>query len=199
MIGFLRGILCESLPGQIVIDVNGFGINVNVYESLRENLPETGEEVKIFTYMSVKEDGVSLFGFPDKEALNMFNSLISVSSVGPKSAQALLGAYSVSDLKYLIVTEDSAKLSKAPTIGKKTAERIILELKDKVNKDEILLMTDNLSNNSGKLPPEAKDAVDALTALGYDKKAATNAVMCIEHLEELESGDILKLALKYIY
>lgn len=199
MIGFLRGILCESLPGQIVIDVNGFGINVNVYESLRENLPETGEEVNIFTYMSVKEDGVSLFGFPDKEALNMFNSLISVSSVGPKSAQALLGAYSVSDLKYLIVTEDSAKLSKAPTIGKKTAERIILELKDKVNKDEILLMTDTLSNNSGKLPPEAKDAVDALTALGYDKKAATNAVMCIEHLEELESGDILKLALKYIY
>ena len=96
MIGFLRGILCESLPGQIVIDVNGFGINVNVYESLRENLPETGEEVKIFTYMSVKEDGVSLSGFPDKEALNMFNSLISVSSVGPKSAQALLGAYSVS-------------------------------------------------------------------------------------------------------
>lgn len=199
MIGFLRGILCESLPGQIVIDVNGFGINVNVYESLRENLPEPGEEIKIFTYMSVKEDGVSLFGFPNKEALNMFNSLISVSSVGPKSAQALLGAYSVSDLKYLIVTEDSTKLSKAPTIGKKTAERIILELKDKVNKEDILIMTDNLSGSPGKLLPEAKDAVDALTALGYDKKAATNAVLSIEHLEELESGDILKLALKYIY
>lgn len=199
MIGFLRGELVESRPGNIVIDVNGFGINVCISEATREELPAIGNEIKVFTYMSVREDGVTLYGFLRRDTLDLFNLLISVSGVGPKGAQAILGFYSVSDIKYFIVTEDSGKLSKAPTIGKKTAERIIIDLKDKVNKADIEMLEMPSDSDNSKLSSEANDAVDALVALGYDKKDARRAVSMVEHSEELNSNQILKLALQYMF
>lgn len=198
MIGFLKGELCEVRPGRMVVEVNGFGMNVLISDSMIEELPSIGSQIKVYTYMSVREDGMSLYGFLSRDALDLFNMLISVSGVGPKSAQAILGFYSVSDIKYFIVTEDSAHLSKAPTVGKKTAERIILELKDKVNSEEIAMLESNIKTGE-KLSSEANDAIEALVALGYDKKSAKNAVMSIEHVEELDTNQILKIAFQYMF
>ncbi len=201
MIGYVKGTLEESRPGKVVIDVNGFGVNVCVSDTLREELPAIGNFVKLYTYMSVREDAMTLYGFLTRDALDLFNLLITVSSIGPKVALGLLGAYSVADIKYLIVTEDVSKLSKAPSIGRKTAERIVLELKDKVNKDEIngLLDAVNVNASGTALTDNCKDAIEALVALGYDRKDATNAVSMVEHPEELDAGQILKLSLKNMF
>lgn len=202
MIAYVKGILEESRPGKIIVDNNGIGINIIVSDSLREELPSIGNEVKIYTYMSVREDGMSLYGFLTRDSLDLFNKLIGVSGVGPKGAQALLSAFTVSMVKYYIVTEDVSNLSKAPTIGKKTAERIIVDLKDKINKDEILMLNEELNKNdskSGILTSEASDAIEALVALGYDRKSAKEAVMKIDRLEELDSNQILKLSLQYLF
>lgn len=202
MIAYIKGILEESRPGKIVVDNNGIGINIIVADSLREELPSIGNEVKIYTYMSVREDGMSLYGFLTRDALDLFNKLIGVSGVGPKGAQAIISAFTVSMIKYYIVTEDVNNLSKAPTIGKKTAERIIVDLKDKINKDEILMLNEELNkkdSSSIKLPSEAMDAIEALVALGYDRKAAKEAVERIEHVDELDSNQILKLSLQYLF
>lgn len=199
MIGYLNGILADINNGSVVIDVNGFGMNVTMPNSFIESLPEINHEVKVYTYTSVREDGISLYGFLDKESLDIFNLLISVSGVGPKGAQALISTFSVSMIKYYIVTEDVNKLSKAPTIGKKTAERIIVDLKDKVNKEDILNLKEEKTVNGLSLSSEAEDAILALEALGYDKKSAKEAVSKIENIEELDSNQILKLSLQYMF
>lgn len=199
MIAYLKGILEESRPGKIVIDVNGIGMNVIIPDSMREYLPSIGSEVKVYTYMSVREDGMSLYGFLTRDALDLFNLLIGVSGVGPKGAQAIIGCFEVSDIKYFIITEDVVHLSKAPTIGKKTAERIILDLKDKINKEDVLLIKEQFNEESSSVSSEVNDAIDALVALGYDKKSAKDAVMKIENVNELSSDNILKLSLRYLY
>lgn len=199
MIGFLRGVLAESRPGKIVIDVNGFGMNVVVSDSLRDELPSIGNEVKVFTYLSVREDGMTLYGFLTRDALDLFNQLIGVSGVGPKGAQAILSAFSVPVIKYYIISEDVNALSKAPTIGKKTAERIIVDLKDKINKEDILLASDDIKSKEKEFPAEAMDALEALVALGYDRKQAKEAISKIDNLSELNSNQILKLSLQYLF
>lgn len=197
MIGFIRGILEAKYSGKILVDVNGFGINILIADSTLEYLPSVGDEVKLFTYMNVKEDGVSLYGFITEEEQRLFNQLISVNGLGPKGAISMLGTYSASEIKYLIITSDSTKLSKAPTIGKKTAERIIIDLKDKISEEDILPVS--VSSNDNKLSSEARDAIDALVSLGYDKKQAEGAVSKIDHVDELDANQILKLALKYLF
>lgn len=198
MIGCINGILEASFPGKVLIMVNGFGVNVLVSETTREILPSIGSEVKLYTYMSVREDSISLFGFLSLDEQNLFNMLIGVSGVGPKGALNILGTYSTSDIKYYIITEDSKMLAKAPTIGKKIAEKIIIDLKDKIDKEEILVSA-NVTTSPSSMTTEVKDAIEALIALGYDKKAAEKAVSQIEHAEELDTNQILKLALKYMF
>lgn len=197
MIGYLNGELIESRPGKIMIDVNGVGFVVNISESAREELPSIGNPVKVYTYMSVREDDISLFGFLTRDALDMFMLLIGVSGVGPKGAQSILSVFTTYDLKYAIITEDTGKISKAPTIGKKTAERIVLELKDKFGKDEMLEaagFTKELTTS--KLSGNAEEALLALEALGYDHKTALNAISMISNSDELDTNAILKAALK---
>lgn len=199
MIGYLRGELMENRPGRIMIDVNGVGYVVTISESTREELPSIGNEVKIFTYMSVREDGISLYGFTTRDQQDMFLMLIGVNGLGPKGALAILSVFSVPDLKYAILASDSGKISKAPTIGKKTAERIILELKDKIDPNEIIgVNPDGAEKSSGKLEGEARDAVDGLVALGYDKKAAERAVSSVEGYGEMESAEIIKKAFLFL-
>ena len=200
MIAYLKGTLEEIRPGKIVVDVNGIGYNVALSDASIEELPSIGAEVKIFTYLSVREDGMSLYGFLSRDELDMFNLLIGVSGVGPKVAQAILSVAPVPTIKYFIVTSDVNSLSKAPTIGKKTAERIIVDLKDKLGKEPLLGPVDEgkVLNETG-LTDDAKDAIEALVALGYDRKEAKTAVLKIEHLEELNTNDILKLSLQYMF
>ncbi len=199
MIAFVKGILEEIRPGKVVIEVNGIGLNVLVPEALTEELPSIGNEVKLYTYMSVREDGMSLYGFLTRDSLDLFNELIGVSNVGPKAAQSILSTYSVPMIKFYIVSEDVSNLSKASGIGRKTAERIIVDLKDKLSKEDLLLESykDNFKEN--ELSNSCMDAIEALVTLGYDKKAAKEAVMKIDHSEELDTNQILKLSLQYMF
>lgn len=198
MIAFVKGILEEIRPGKVVVDVNGFGINVFVADSVADDLPSIGNVIKLYTYMSVREDDISLYGFSTRDSLDLFNMLISVSGVGPKAGQAILSAYSVPLIKQYIITEDVTKLSKANGVGKKTAERIIVDLKDKISKENILF-TENEEVKEEITSTDVNDAIEALVALGYERKAAKSAVMSIDHIEELDTNSILKLALKYMF
>ncbi len=200
MIGFVKGILEESRVGHVVVYVNGFGVIVGISESDRESLPSVGNEVKLYTHMSVSENDMSLYGFLSRDDLDIFEQLITVSGVGPKASLGLLGTFPASEIRFLILTGDSGKLSKAPGIGKKTAERIILELKDKVSKDDIITLDDVASGPSGsELNAEARDAVDALVSLGYSASEAKRAVTLAGNVDGMDTGAILKAALQHLY
>ncbi len=199
MIGYIKGILEESRVGRVVVDVNGFGIIVGVSESVRENLPSIGENVKLYTHTAVREDDISLYGFLSRDDLDFFENLITVSGVGPKVALGLLGCFPASEVKYLVLTGDSTKLSKAPGIGKKTAERIILELKDKVSRDDILTLDSVTTEVSAKLPEAAADAVSALISLGYSRTEAERAVSQSGPFEGKDVNLILKAALQHLF
>lgn len=200
MIGYLRGELIENRPGQIMIDVNGVGYVVSVSETTREDLPSIGSEIRVYTYMSVREDGITLFGFLTRDQQDMFLKLIGVNSVGPKGALSILSVFSVPDLKYAILQGDSTKIAKAPTIGKKTAEKIIIDLKDKIDPNEVIGVMGETEEEKSRstLTGEAKDAVEGLVALGYDRRASEKAVVSVEGFEEMSSGDIIKKAFLFL-
>lgn len=205
MISFINGIAAEAEPDHAVIDVGGVGYLIYISPSTFDRFPDIGDPVKLFTYMSVKEDGVSLYGFLSKDELSMFKLLISVSGIGPKGGLAVLSALSTDDLRFAILSGDSKTLSKAPGVGKKTAERLVLELHDKISNDDItrsgalgesdgadVTGTDNDSNN-------AHEAIEALSALGYSPSDAMKAVRKVIQVPEIRSAStelILKAALK---
>ena len=199
MLGYVKGILEESRAGKIVVDVNGLGFNILVSESTREELPGIGQEIKVYTHTNVREDDISLFGFLSREAMDLFELLITVNGVGPKGAMGLLGIFPASEIKYLIVTSSSDKLSKAPGIGKKTAERIIIDLKDKISSDEIVTLSDIADNNEPAVSSEAMDAVSALVSLGYSQAEAKRAVSMVQGVESMNVNDILKAALQHLF
>ena len=199
MLGYVKGILEESRPGKIVVDVNGLGFNILVSESTREELPGIGQEIKVFTHTNVREDDISLFGFLSREALDLFELLITVNGVGPKGAMGLLGIFPASEVKYLIVTSSSDKLSKAPGIGKKTAERIIIDLKDKLSTDDILTLSDIAESGEAPVSGEASDAISALVSLGYSQSEAKRAVSLVQGADTMNVNDILKAALQHLF
>lgn len=206
MYAYLKGIITQKFADRLIVEVSGVGYNVFVSPGRLYDFPECGREATVHTYTSVREDGISLYGFVTVEELELFKLLISVSGIGPKGGLAMLSVMSVDDIKYAIMTGDAKLLSKAPGVGKKTAERVIIDLKDKVKADE---MTDYAvvsgEGQTVKLQPEAKDAVDALTALGYSAKDAEHAVeQAVKELsdqtggKDMQSDKILKTALKYM-
>lgn len=171
MISFLVGNIEEKKENCVVIDVNGVGFEVFVSNNTLVSLPMPGENAKIYTYMAVREDGIFLFGFSSLEERDVFNKLITVSGVGPKLAITILSGLSLSDLIVAIINEDSKLLSKIKGLGKKTAERLCLELKDKLN----VLGVDDSSSNSFDVNYD-EDAVqlatDTLISLGINKNEA---------------------------
>ena len=172
MIGFLRGLLAEKGDGYIVVDVNGVGYVVNVPANSRAYLSSEGQEVMVYTSMIVREDDMSLFGFSGKGELDAFKKLIGVSGVGPKAAIAILSAFTLDQLKEAIVFEDSKSLTKANGIGKKTAERIVLELKDKFTTAGSVASSigqDGDGPVAGAFAGGRGEAVNALMALGYSR------------------------------
>lgn len=171
MISFLVGNIEEKKENCVVIDVNGVGFEVFVSNNTLVSLPMPGENAKIYTYMAVREDGIFLFGFSSLEERDVFNKLITVSGVGPKLAITILSGLSLSDLIVAIINEDSKLLSKIKGLGKKTAERLCLELKDKLN----VLGIDDSNSNSFDVNYD-EDAVqlatDTLISLGINKNEA---------------------------
>lgn len=200
MISFVRGTLAGVSENKIEIDTGALGYEVNVPASVLDELPPIGTEVKVYTYLSHKEDEMSLFGFTTKDALAMFKLLINVNGIGPRGALGILSVFTPVDLRFAVLAGDAKAISRAPGIGPKTAQRLIIELKDKVSlEDGLAHFNDNVQPAAGKnnaADMSAKnEAVVALTVLGYSNSEALKAVQGID-VTGMTTEDILKAALK---
>jgi Holliday junction DNA helicase RuvA len=187
MIGRLSGILVEKNPPHLLVDCNGVGYEVDVPMSTYYNLPGLGEKVMLLTHMAVREDAHLLFGFGSAEERNVFKQLIKISGVGARTALSILSGMSVADLAQAITLQEAGRLTKVPGIGKKTAERLLLELKGKLGAD--------LSAVGGVVHNDAtSDILNALLALGYSDKEAMLALKQVPTGTGVSDG--IKLALK---
>lgn len=173
MIAFLRGRLHSIRGDAAIVEVKGVGYSVQVPMSLLSLLPSPGEEVLLHTFMSVREDGISLYGFDTVEALDIFSLLLNVSGIGPRGALSLLSVIAPRNLVLAVKEENVGLLTRAPGIGKKSAQRIILELKDKFRIEEYPAVMSSAPERGGPAP---SDAVEALVALGYGMAQAAAAV-----------------------
>ena len=203
MINYVSGILSEIEDNIIIVEAGGIGYGINVPASLIGELPKAGSAVRIYTYFSVKEDSESLYGFINKEDRDMFRQLISVNGVGPKGALAILSVIRPDDLRLAIATGDSKSISRAQGIGAKTAERVILELKNKVG-DINAIGAAVLGGKSagtiaaGKQYGPVSEAMDALIMLGYSRMEAGKALSLVNVNEDMPTEEVLRLALKNI-
>ena len=199
MITYIKGQLEEIEPEQIVIDNGGIGYRIMVPASMVQRLPSIGETVKIHTYMHVREDDLKLFGFLSKEDLTMFKMLIKVSGIGPKGALGILSVMTSDELRFAILADDAKAIAKAPGIGAKTAGKLILELKDKCDWQEMiqqsLSVTQKQEEKTG-VSMAGKEAVEALVALGYSSTEAAQAVRKVEITPDMQVEEVLKLSLK---
>lgn len=199
MIAFLKGELSAIYEDKIVIEVAGMGYNVFMPSSCIAILPGIGNTVKVYTYLSVREDAMQLYGFNTSDELDLYKMLITVNGIGPKAALQILSFMSGDDLKFAILSSDSKSISKVPGIGPKTAQRLIIDLKDKIdliNTFEHKLAVNTVS--SPKLSESKTEAVDALVALGYSQKDAYSAVSNSGLDDYTAVEEILKVALRNI-
>lgn len=194
MIGYVSGKLEYKGSDFVVVDRNGIGFNISVSNGVLEGLPKIGSDVKLFTFMNVKEDEISLFGFNSRDELNLFHKLIKVSGVGPKSAAALLGAFTPRQLMIAIAAEDDKLISTGPGIGKKTAQKIILELKDKVSTDDIIGGSEVKAVQKVENTALA-DAISALEALGFSRSEVFAAIGDTD-TENMQTNAIVSAALR---
>lgn len=199
MIGYIKGMLAEVEEDAVLLENNGIGYRIRVPGRVLDALPAVGEQLKLYTYMHVREDAVSLSGFRTKDELDVFRLLLSVSGVGPKGALGILSVLSANDLRIAVHAQDSKAIAKAPGIGAKTAQRVIIDLKDRLNLEDILpqasVEEDLLQETEAALQ---RDAVEALTALGYGASEAAFAVRRVALTEEMTVEDCLKQSLKYL-
>lgn len=207
MFAFIEGLLDYIDEETCVVDVGGFGININISGRTAMMLPGIGEHVKLYTYTAVREDSISLYGFDTREDLNLYKKLITVNGVGPKVGLALLSALDADAIRLAIISEDFKKISSAPGVGPKTAQRIVLELKDKIKMSDDALANsivnskslDIVTSNDKSITDEMKDAISALVALGYGQTDSRKAVLSIENVEKMDSSEILSAALKKLF
>lgn len=209
MISFIRGRLADISPETMVLDVHGVGYEMYIPARMFEEYGRTysmGDEVEICTHMQVREDDVSLFGFPSMEERRVFRMLIGVSGIGPKGALGILSGMSPEQLKLAVITDDAKLIARTPGIGLKTAQKLILELKDKFSQEELLPAEDGTGvagvGAAGVMEQNqsaSKEAILALVALGYGQSEAAKAVRGVSvDGEEMDAQQILKLALKNI-
>ena len=187
MISYIKGELTEVFEDTVVVETNGIGYNIRVPGSVLDRLPSVGSSVRIYTYLYVKEDAMNLFGFLSRDDLSVFKLLLNVSGIGPKGALAILSTIGPDDLRFAVLSEDVKTISSAPGIGAKTAKRLIIELKDKLNLPKSF---ETALANKEKAPSEndvllaKNEAVEALVALGYASAQAMKAVQQVENAEE---------------
>ncbi|GGI21167.1 Holliday junction branch migration protein RuvA [Oxalicibacterium faecigallinarum] len=186
MIGRLSGILLEKNPPQLIVDCNGVGYEVNVPMSTFYNLPGVGEKVVLLTHFVVREDAQILFGFGSTEERHVFKELIKISGIGARTALSILSGMSVGDLSQAITLQEAGRLTKVPGIGKKTAERLLLELKGKLGAD--------IGAGGAVASDASSDVLNALLALGYSDKEAVLAMKQVPAGSSVSDG--IKLALK---
>ena len=225
MIAFLRGYVAAVYDGAAVIDVGGVGYEVRAAGETVQRLAAAGrdEEVKVYTYTYLREDQIALYGFMSRDDLELFKLLITVSGVGPKGGLALLSVGTADDLRFAIMTGDAKMIARAPGVGKKTAERLILDLRDKVagmHDAEMMAIAAGVTGAAGEAgygqagtggagtasgqDEASAEAVEALTALGYSRAEAAKAVRACkenaqkENRELIDTESILKAALRFM-
>lgn len=199
MIGFIKGELAEVKENYIVLETGNIGYEISLPSSSILELPPRKSTVKLYTYLHVKEDALSLFGFLTKDDLEMFKLLITVNGIGPKGAIGILSGITADEIRFAVLAEDTKAISKAPGIGPKTAGKIILELKDKFKLEsafEQKLLNQSGKPNSQNIYGKREEAISALTTLGYSSSDAYRIITQIEITEDMSTEDILKLCLK---
>lgn len=202
MISYIRGELVAVEKEKVIIDVGGVGYGIFMPESAMGLLPQMGNEVKLYTYLNVREDAMQLFGFLTRDDLEIFKLLIGVSGIGPKGGLSILSKLTADDLRFAIMSGDSKAISAAPGIGKKTAEKVIIELKDKLDIEQILNPSDSETKSAIKMDSSANEvqseAVQALVALGYGSTESLKAVNKVNS-ENMTVEAVLKQALKNLF
>ena len=205
MISFIKGKLVHIYENVIIVENNGIGYEIFVPVSVIGNMPLVGSEVMIYTYMHGREDALQLFGFLDRDTLEIFKLLITVSGIGPKGAIGVLGTLSADDIRYAVMAEDAKTIAKAPGIGAKTASKVVIELKDKLKMRDV---AENISSeidgqqsifDDGGSKQAVSDAIEALVSLGYSATEATKAVRKADAGDDVTVEELLKLSLKYLY
>ena len=197
MIAYIKGTLEEKGIDSIVVEADGVGYEILTGSYVIQELPPLHDEVKIITYMDVKEDSMRLFGFLSSQEKTLFKQLLSVSGVGPKGALSILNELGPDNLVAAIIAGDSKAISKANGIGAKTAQKVVLELRDSVSLEDSIFDTDSsVSRSTFRSEGAVMEAVEALGALGYSSSEAMKSVRSIEGAEDMKVEDIIKAALK---
>ena len=206
MIAYIKGALAYTEPeeGVAVLESGGIGYRILLSGRDLDLLPPVGEELRLYTHLQVREDAFVLFGFFTKEDRKLFQQLLGVNGIGPKAALGVLTALSADDLRFAVLADDAKAIAKAPGIGIKTAQKLILELKDKLSLEEAFEaclenhQTKAAAGAASDLSEARNEAVEALTALGYSASESLKAVRKVEAADGMSVEDILKAALKYI-
>ena len=194
MYAYIEGTIDEITETQLILDHDGIGYELTMSQSDLSRLAGRRERMRIHTYYQVSENGVALYGFLTKEAKELFLLLVTVNGVGPKAAIAILGTLSAEDLRFAIIGEDVKAISAAPGVGPKTAKRIILDLKDKIDFVETV---ESHVNSGGQAELSAKnDAMAALVALGYSSSDAVRVFADMEITEDMQADDLIRIALR---
>lgn len=199
MYAFLEGLVEHKSGTELVLNVSGVGYQLMCTQSTISQAPAKGEFVRVYTYLSVRQDAMELFGFQSREERSLFFSLTGVSGIGPRTALNILSSMPLKDLTLAILTEDVMTLSRAPGIGKKTAQRITLELKDRLSKDEVVGSLQGVISNTAASGPSGSvgEAIQALVSLGYSQSEAALAVSRVHQAQgDLLSGELVRQALR---
>lgn len=203
MISYIKGELAEVAEQSIILECGGIGYEISVPVSTLTELPPIGNEIKIHTYLYVREDAVNLYGFLTKEDLYVFKLLIGVNGIGPKGALGILSAITPDELRFAILADDVKSIAKAPGIGNKTAQKLIIELRDKLKLTDVF--EQSIANNSKGIETSEmansdirSEAIQALASLGYSLSEATKAVGKVEIGSDTTVEQLLKDALKKI-
>lgn len=203
MIAYVNGIIDDIAEDNVVVDVGGVGMNVKISADTAARLPGIGEAVKLYTYTSVREDAFWLYGFLSRNDLEIFKKCITVSGIGPKGALSILSVLDADSLRFAIVSGDAKAIAKAPGVGAKTAERLILELKGKLDINDAMISREASAYGAAHTAvadsPQKMEAVEALVSLGYGQAESLKAVNAIEGIEKMDSGAVLKAALKHLF
>lgn len=203
MISFIKGYVAETTENSVILETDSIGYEIFMTGTAIEETSRMQDKIKIYTYFHVREDTMQLYGFLSRDDLEMFRLLLNVNGIGPKAAMGVLAAITADELRFAVLSDDVKTISRAPGIGKKTAQKLILELKDKLKLEDAFEkkldhQEENLSLADTSLRDSRQEAVEALIALGY---SSTNALRAVRQVSE-ETGEdveaILKAALKQL-
>lgn len=199
MISYIKGYLSAIGEDYAVVDVQGIGYRLGVSSTTINRLPSIGNSVLLHSHMQVREDSIALFGFYETDEKELFEKLISINGIGPKAALAILSIHTVNDLKFAILAEDAKAISRAPGVGAKTAQRVIMELKDKVSLAEAFEQRSQEVTNHTATTEASRDVIEGLTALGYSSFEAMKALKSVENAQDMNTEQLLKAALRQLF